>query len=401
MDDEQWQELYERSLTANTGPCEVSDWSEWSICSHPCTPADVRDKPYQWRVRQVTKRGDIGLACPPLYDRRDCTPAPPPCAAQDCVMGEWSEWAACSGDGGTPRCGSGVTFRHRNIKTAPSGVGALACGPTVEFRACTRNDCTVGCRTEPWGAWSECTAECGGGRRVRTRVVHEPTTFGAQPPCGREDMDTHPREEADCNTHPCGNDCVLGPWERYGECTGPCGSDRGSQLFIRPVVLQASAGRPPCPASTSPQRAEYRPCTTAPCLTQPPEAGGDDGEPAPTTQPPTEPVQPPPDPPAQPPPGPSGPTEPPTAPTTTATSTTASTTAPPASPAAAAAIPEPPPAPWGVIGGILGVLALLALALLFSRRDGGDGGGGLGGDGLAVSANAGRFGLRGMLRWKA
>jgi hypothetical protein len=392
MDDE---ELLERLTLANTGPCEVSAWSEWSVCSHPCTPSDVRDAPYQWRVRQVTKRGDIGLPCPNLYESRPCQPAPPPCTAQDCVMGAWSDWSPCSGDGGTLSCGAGTAFRHRAIVTAPSGVGARPCEPTVAFEACTRNACQVGCRTEPWGPWSECSETCGGGRQSRTRVVHQPSVFGALPACGDVAANTHPREERDCNTHSCGNDCVLGPWQRFGDCAGPCGGV-GTQLWIRPRIAEATAGRTPCPPPDSPQRHEYRPCTTAACAAQPPSSSAVPGEPQPTTTPP---------PPAEPPaPPPDEPIEPPAPPPSSGPGTQQPATDQPPSPpssgpgaapvaALSAASLEPPPAPWPVIGGVLAVMVFLALALLSTRgrTDSGLGEGGSGG---------GRFGLRGSLLWR-
>jgi hypothetical protein len=387
MDDE---ELIERLTLANTGPCEVSAWSEWSVCSHPCTPSDVRDAPYQWRVRQVTKRGDIGLPCPNLYESRPCQPAPPPCTAQDCVMGSWSDWSPCSGDGGTLSCGAGTAFRHRAIVTAPSGVGARPCEPTVAFEACTRNACQVGCRTEPWGPWSECSETCGGGRQSRTRVVHQPSVFGALPACGDVAANTHPREERDCNTHSCGNDCVLGPWQRFGECAGPCGGV-GTQLWIRPRIAEATPGRTPCPPPDSPQRHEYRPCTTAACAApQPSSSPAVPGEPEPTTSPP---------PPAEPPaPPPDEPVEAPTPPPTNQPSSPPPALPPPpagpgAAPAAPLASPDAaPPAPWPVIGGVLAVMVFLALALLSTRgrAAGADEG----------AAGGGRFGLRGSLLWR-
>lgn len=339
-------ELFERLLDANSGPCEVSEWSEWSPCSHPCAPADVREQPKQWRIRQVTKRGDVGLACPDLYESRPCDPAPPACAKQDCVMGEWSDWSPCSGDGGSLACGTGVSFSYRPIVTQPSGIGAVPCEPTVRFRQCSKIQCAEGCRVGPWGAWSECSEPCGGGRQARSREVLPPTVFGAEPACNVVELNTHAREERDCNVHACGTDCILAPWRPLGECSKPCGG--GTQRWFREVVAHATGDKQPCPPATSPQRQELRPCNTQSCATEEEQKAADETD-----------IEPSPPPEDEPPPDQQAPATvdvPPVQDPAPSTSTPAATTP--------AARSQPPPIPWTIIGGILGVLALLGLALL-------------------------------------
>ncbi|MEE3326712.1 MAG: Ca2+-dependent phosphoinositide-specific phospholipase C [Myxococcota bacterium] len=126
----------------------------------------------------------LGLGC-----SDDDTPPP----AQDCVVGDWSEWSVCSAE-----CDGGEQTRTRPILTEPSGDGA-ACEATEEVQACNQDvcappaqDCVVG----DWSEWSVCSAECDGGEQTRTRpILTEPSGDGAA--CEATE------ELQACNQDPC------------------------------------------------------------------------------------------------------------------------------------------------------------------------------------------------------
>lgn len=60
-----------------------------------------------------------------------------PACEEDCLLGNWGEWQACS-----QSCGSdGVQERHRTVQhQGVAGVG-LACAPTMEKRICLLEPC--------------------------------------------------------------------------------------------------------------------------------------------------------------------------------------------------------------------------------------------------------------------
>jgi hypothetical protein len=257
--------------------CDVSDWSEWSPCSHPCMPPAGGETPFQWRERQVLSR-QPGAECPNLYDSRNCPGEIPPCATQDCRVGNWSDWSACSGDGGRLDCGEGFAVRFRDIVTPPSGIGAKPCEQLVTFARCTKTQCASGCRLGEWGAWSPCSKECTGtdgtpGMRWRERTVTSGTPGST--PCNSPLHNTMAYEEQPCNTHACGQNCILGDWERFGHCSRECGG--GQQLWIRRIVQPGQGNGIPCPEATSRQRHEYRVCNLHRCPSE--EEGGDDSAP--------------------------------------------------------------------------------------------------------------------------
>jgi hypothetical protein len=328
---------------AREGGCTYGAWSEWS----PCWPVTAQgcvvaggSEPYQWRQRSV-QSADPGIVCSATFEKRACNPRPPDCAIQDCELGPWTEFGPCSIEG-TRFCGSGVTFRYRSVVKEPSGAGARPCDPLIDFRACDKSNCTVGCRVGPWGEWDRCDADCGGGLQRRERTV-TPGTVGTNPPCNQLAFDTHRFEERACNTHSCAQNCVLGDWEPQGECSANCGG--GQQLYVRKILRHPTGGGTACPLADSLLRMRYDLCNAQPCASaedreEKDVATPDEDEPPPPTDDPVLPPRSPPPPPSAPAPSPSPSTQPPQA--------------PPPQPVAL-------PIPVEVLLGILGVVLVVAV----------------------------------------
>ena len=63
-----------------------------------------------------------------------------------------------------------------------------------------------------WGQWStvgQCTASCGGGRKVRTRECNAPV-----PRSGGKECDGGSTEATDCNTTPCKGIACRNCWRQ-------------------------------------------------------------------------------------------------------------------------------------------------------------------------------------------
>lgn len=153
-------------------------------------------------------------------------PVTPPPVGQDCVMGDWREWSACS-----KTCGTGEQTRTRSIVTQPSA-GGRECGPTTESRPCGTDPCPdCEFRWEPFGACVTTSPSTGVGTKQAPLTVTKPSGPG-----GTECPDPN------SNIQSCVN-CVMSPWSPEGElAAAPCSQATGIRSQTRTVTVPASNG---------------------------------------------------------------------------------------------------------------------------------------------------------------
>eukprot|EP00937_MAST-01D_sp_MAST-1D-sp2_P007604 g7604.t1 len=92
-------------------------------------------------------------------------------------------------------CGAGFHSHERSIVVQPLR-GGEECGELVATQPCNGNKCEQDCVVGAWSGWGECSQECGGGQRARTRDITTLPLHGGKecPPLG----ETEP-----CNTDGC------------------------------------------------------------------------------------------------------------------------------------------------------------------------------------------------------
>ena len=105
---------------AGSTSCDPGAWSDWSACSEACG-GGTRE-----RTRPVTQYNAGTVSCATETETEACNTQPCPI---DCVVGEWSEWSACSSV-----C-NGISTRTRPILVEPQ-FGGAACPPTIETMPC-------------------------------------------------------------------------------------------------------------------------------------------------------------------------------------------------------------------------------------------------------------------------
>jgi hypothetical protein len=213
--------------------CKLSDWSEWSACSTECGTGT------QTRTREIlnnVKAAD----CPDIHQSRDCKIRDCP---EECKVGEWSQWSECDRP-----CGGGSQRRTRDVVAPHVGSG---CPANEDVKACNTQQCPVDCQVSEWGDWSECDKICGGGTHHRSRdIVVQPAGGGKDCPVLHE--------QAECNTQECYQDCKVGDWSNWSDCSKTCG---GGVTTRSREITQPQIGRGVgCPETT-----QTAPCNTEAC----------------------------------------------------------------------------------------------------------------------------------------
>jgi len=197
----------------------------------------------------------------------------PPKKIQDCEVSEFQS-GECKRDGqpvpcddlcerdGTRKtpsgqveqCG-GVQTLTREIITAPNEFGMIC--PKLEYtRVCNQLKCPVDCKMSLWSDFSECTAECGGGTKLRDRHVVVKAKNGG------DSCDTN-TETQNCHTGGCNRDCTLHPWTEWSPCTQACNGGFTRRVRHIDVPLRAEGT---CPEKLNKDRFEVKDCNMHPCV---------------------------------------------------------------------------------------------------------------------------------------
>jgi len=194
--------------------CELSQWTVWDACDRSCGGGQ------QQRNRQINNQPEGGgLKCGKnLVETQVCNTGP--CGLNDCVWGEWTAPSACTATCGS---GQSTRTRVVKQKRRPTGMGCKGNSeekqPCKTGTACQ----AVDCKYSEWFPWNLCTKKCGGGQQYRTRAPSfdaAPGSGGAACPIlSKKEVRGCNTEK--CAVHQC-KDSSFSEWSKWTQCTSDC-----------------------------------------------------------------------------------------------------------------------------------------------------------------------------------
>ncbi|CAH1988433.1 unnamed protein product [Acanthoscelides obtectus] len=166
--------------------CAVSEYSSWSACSVTCGKG-LRMRTREYRIPQKAQMFNCNRQ---LVSKEMCVADVPECESNGekekdseeidaldennaCSTYPWSGWSSCSAT-----CGVGFRMRTRQFVDR---MGRKRCPhvSTIEKEKCMTPECAPEqtertdalCPTTEWSDWSPCSASCGKGIKIRTRLL--------------------------------------------------------------------------------------------------------------------------------------------------------------------------------------------------------------------------------------
>ncbi|XP_043941249.1 hemicentin-1 [Protopterus annectens] len=240
------------AIMCNSRPCPVNGnwgtWLPWGQCSETC------GKGTHSRLRLCNNP-------PPAFDGAFCEGSDTQiqvCNERHCpVDGKWSiwvSWTSCS-----MSCGGGTRQRIRTCSEPAPQYGGHQCeGSDVQIDFCNSDLCPIHGNWGPWSSWGGCSRSCNGGQMRRYRTCDNPRPVSGGRACAGADTQIQR-----CNTEICPVDGSWGPWQAWSECSASCGGGEKMRVRLCNNPSPINGGRS-CPGDASQVARCFQACPGGP-----------------------------------------------------------------------------------------------------------------------------------------
>ncbi|XP_061923374.1 semaphorin-5B-like isoform X2 [Entelurus aequoreus] len=196
--------LLERCSTylSDTRCLEARDpYCGWDVSQRRCTTLEESSNMSQWKQNITT--------CP---TQNQTTHG---------AFGDWTPWQTCDHDHGADGV-SACFCRSRSCDSpAPRCGGRKCAGATIQVANCSRNGGWT-----PWSSWGQCSTTCGTGFELRQRSCNNPS-----PRHGGRVCVGAGRDERFCNEGlSCPLPVLWSPWGSWTKCSSECGGGVHSRV---------------------------------------------------------------------------------------------------------------------------------------------------------------------------
>jgi len=196
---------------SNLTTCVLSDWLDWDRCDASCGGGQTQRYRFLHGPAALCNLSTISEVKP--CNTEHC----PLDGRNDCRLSDWTHWSSCSAN-----CGQGFKERNRTVLTEAKLDGMGCYAHLSDVVPCKVKDCvSADCKWGDWYEWSGCSCTCGGGTRLRHRIISQPP-HGKGKACPAETKS----EAGPCNTMSCTPTCIdgaWGVWEHWSKCSATCG----------------------------------------------------------------------------------------------------------------------------------------------------------------------------------
>ena len=210
--------------SCNTRECcskteyKAGSWGAWSTCTKKCgTGSHTRT-----RSVSIVSYYDNSITCPSAQNSVNSYPSTSDtqnCNTQSCCSSvTYTNGSTCSAacDGGTYNQLAYSAYDGTRCPSSDKSTGGSSCN--------TQDCCSKTTYKEGmWSSWGECSADCGGGTKSRSRNVSIVSAYNDDINCSKASNSTNSApstsESQSCNTHACASTCTT---------TAKCSCKKGS-----------------------------------------------------------------------------------------------------------------------------------------------------------------------------